>query len=150
MEQKPAKSLKEGNLNKKSATECEDAAEPKLQTAGKDTATTAVDTTNGSMRTRQFEHPLYKGENFELRAGENELGLVLTVQHGKKISVRFSIDKWATFQEIEGHHLEPGKEGGKDRVYFRVPVGRDAIRVASGANGGVDFSVRYHDDEKAE
>lgn len=98
---------------------------------------------------KTFDHPLYKGDKFEVRAGEHELGLVLTVPRGKRISVRFSVDRWETTEQVTGELLGSGAEdahGRTDRVFFRIPVGRDAIRV-SGTRGGVDFAVCYYDEE---
>ncbi len=126
-------------------------AEVDLQSPSKDSGI-ATEVTLAPMRSKTFEHPLYKGDKFELRAGAEELGLVLTVPHGKKVSVRFSVDRWANVQEVQGELLGPGADsassnGRMDQVYFRVPVGRDAIRVTSAGEGrgGVDFAVRYHD-----
>ncbi len=97
-----------------------------------------------AVQSKTFDHPLYKGDKFELRAGPQELGLVLTVPRGKTVSVRFSADRWETTQEVDGELLGTGAGGQTDRVFFRVPVGRDAIRVVGG-EGGVDFAVRYHE-----
>lgn len=97
--------------------------------------------------TKALEHPLHKEERFELQAETDVLGLLLPIPTGKGVRLSFSVDGWATTQEVSG---EP-EAGGDRRVYFRIPVGRDAVRQVTGDVGGegrgIDVAVRYHSEE---